>query len=153
MRRVLARGFRWRGHETEEAGTVEAAIDRLLRGGIDLVVVDYELPDGTGSEFAREAQALLRNAMPPMILASASVDRIPRAERSLFGAIHRKPIPLLAILDESERLVRERAPGTQASGTRRARPDGQPDGHAPNQDEIETLRPEPRPQPKVGRFV
>lgn len=54
---VLARGLRAEAHAVDEAGTIGEARPRLGVESYDVVVLDVNLPDGSGFEFTREIRA------------------------------------------------------------------------------------------------
>ena len=47
---LLARAFEQRGHAVQVVGTLAAARQRLLAGGVQLLLCDLHLPDGRGAE-------------------------------------------------------------------------------------------------------
>ncbi|MCR0985641.1 hybrid sensor histidine kinase/response regulator [Roseomonas populi] len=58
IRAGTAEMLRDAGHEVAEAGSAEAALDRLREAEVDVVVTDLGLPGLSGDAFAREARAL-----------------------------------------------------------------------------------------------
>ena len=48
MADMLMRRLKVEGYEAETAGRLGEALERIERGGIDFVLLDFELPDGTG---------------------------------------------------------------------------------------------------------
>jgi CheY-like chemotaxis protein len=105
VRRVVVRALRWRGHECSEANGVREGIELALANTPDLIIADYNMGDGTGLAFVRELRELLRDAMPPVILASAALEYIDAAAKAEFAAAHRKPIVLSKLLDDVDRLT------------------------------------------------
>jgi two-component system, chemotaxis family, chemotaxis protein CheY len=58
MRSILARMLRELGFEVLEAGNGREAIDRLeTSGGVDLALVDWNMPEMDGLEFVRRVRA------------------------------------------------------------------------------------------------
>jgi DNA-binding NtrC family response regulator len=51
---VLQEELRGRGHSVETTASVTEAIDRLQDGGIDVALLDLQLPDGSGLDVLRE---------------------------------------------------------------------------------------------------
>lgn len=86
VREVLAILLEAEDFVVEEAEDSAAGLERLARGGIDLVLVDMMLPGVDGLEFCRAVRA--RSATPylPIILVSASTDRAAREAALASGA-------------------------------------------------------------------
>jgi DNA-binding response OmpR family regulator len=63
LREVLALSLSQDGYDIRQAGGTEAALGALRQGGFDLLITDYELPDGTGAQLLRTAagERLLRD--------------------------------------------------------------------------------------------
>lgn len=116
MRRVLSRVLAWRGLTPYIASTREEALALVLEHAPAVVTVDYDLGPCTGADLARDLARELGPHAPPMILVSAAADRIPRAERELFAALHVKPFRASALLDDVVRLSAES--GRKRSGVR-----------------------------------
>jgi CheY-like chemotaxis protein len=71
MRRSTSLLLRLAGFETREAATGEQALSQveLMRGKLDVLIVDYHLGRGmTGTEVAEEFARLLGHAVPTVIL-------------------------------------------------------------------------------------
>jgi len=71
MRRSTAMLLRGAGFETREAACGKDALTQAesLRGGLDVLIVDYNLGDSmTGTEVAEEFARLLGHAVPTVIL-------------------------------------------------------------------------------------
>jgi DNA-binding response OmpR family regulator len=58
---MLSRLLRSAGHEVTHAGTVAAALAAASRGGLDLLISDIGLPDGTGMDLVKQLPAELRS--------------------------------------------------------------------------------------------
>ncbi|RVU45256.1 hybrid sensor histidine kinase/response regulator [Rubrivivax rivuli] len=71
---LLARAFEQRGHRVEVAATVAQARLRLAAGGIDLLLSDLHLPDGSGAELLAWAQAELPAPAPWLLAMTADRD-------------------------------------------------------------------------------
>jgi two-component system phosphate regulon response regulator PhoB len=56
------------GHDVVIARSLAAARDRLRAGGVDLVLLDVVLPDGSGLEFLQELRGELGVRVPVLIL-------------------------------------------------------------------------------------
>lgn len=106
MRRVLARVLAWRGFRPIVLSGREASVERILQHEPAAILVDYDIGALTAVQLA---DALAREeAPPPLILVSATGDRLGRQELERFAAIHVKPFRASALLDDVERLTRER---------------------------------------------
>jgi DNA-binding response OmpR family regulator len=55
LRELLAVALSRDGWDTAQAGDAEGGLSLLRRGGFDLVITDYELPDKTGGQLLAEA--------------------------------------------------------------------------------------------------
>lgn len=105
MRRVLARVLAWRGHTPMVAADRDAGLALILAHRPAVVTLDYEIAGASGLALADDIEAALGADTPPIILVSASADRLPRDERRRFDALHTKPFRASALLDDVERLA------------------------------------------------
>ncbi|HEX6389852.1 MAG TPA: response regulator, partial [Solirubrobacteraceae bacterium] len=99
IRRSLAERLRAERYQVVEAGTGEQALEHL-GDGLDLVLLDYNLPDMDGLTILRRIKAL--QADVPVIMLSALASAEIAAEATTLGAFHfaNKPFDL----DEIARL-------------------------------------------------
>lgn len=104
MRRVLARVLAWRGHTPLMAADRDAGLALVLAHRPAVVTLDYEIAGAPGLELADDIEAALGADAPPLVLVSASADRLPRDERRRFAALHTKPFRASALLDDVDRL-------------------------------------------------
>jgi two-component system response regulator AtoC len=74
IRQVVAAQLRKAGHTVEQAGDGEAAIERLAKGDLDIVLCDIKLPGLSGIEVLRQARATGIDTAFIMMTAFASVD-------------------------------------------------------------------------------
>jgi two-component system, OmpR family, catabolic regulation response regulator CreB len=72
---TLEYALRSEGFRTEVVGTAEGARRRLAGGGVDLVVLDIGLPDGSGFEVCREIR---RSSSVPVLFLTARTAEIDR---------------------------------------------------------------------------
>ena len=86
VREVLAILLEAEGFVVEEAEDSAAGLERLARGGIDLVLVDMMLPGVDGLEFCRAVRSRPATAYLPIILVSASIERTAREVALASGA-------------------------------------------------------------------
>lgn len=102
---------RWTGRRTlEEMGclVIEAetcmeAEDEWKRGGFDVVVLDYRLPDGVSVDVADRMRA--RGSREPLIFMTAETERIGEREAASLGAVAvlRKPLNTKELKDALSR--------------------------------------------------
>ena len=85
IRWSLAERLRAERYETVEAGTGEEALERVL-DGIDLVLLDYKLPDMDGLTILRRIRELEPEMLVIMLTALASVETAVEAMK--LGAYH-----------------------------------------------------------------
>lgn len=95
---------RIRSAELLEAATFAAARALIAAGGLDLVVLDVRLPDGSGLDLARELLAMAEEGRPRVIVLSASVRDSDREQAVSAGADAflgkpYRPAELLALLE------------------------------------------------------
>jgi len=97
------------GFETEVAGTAEAALERIARGGITAVVTDYKLPGQTGAQLIEELRR--RGLRIPVLMMSAYTDEmtIDRARAAGAWLFLPKPVPLPTLIEAFESLARRPA--------------------------------------------
>ncbi len=74
IRQVVASQLRKVGHSVEQAGDGEAAMERLAKGDVDIVLCDIKLPGLSGIEVLRQARAVGIDTAFIMMTAFASVD-------------------------------------------------------------------------------
>ena len=105
LRSILARHLRSEGFGVDEADSAEAA-GELLAGGLrpDLVLLDLNLPGGTGWDLLR-GSALATAGSPPVVITSAiTVSPVRLAEFGVAGYLP-KPFPLETLVGTIERLL------------------------------------------------
>jgi DNA-binding response OmpR family regulator len=72
--RILAEGLREEGFEVDHAASYGAGLERALRGGADVVVLDVILPGGSGFDLCARARAAGVATPVLMLTARAAVD-------------------------------------------------------------------------------
>lgn len=75
IRWSLAERLRADGHDVLEAGTVAEAVDQAEHG-VDLVLLDYKLPDGDGLEVLRRLRDIDPDTLVMMLTAHKGIDTV-----------------------------------------------------------------------------
>jgi DNA-binding NtrC family response regulator len=75
IRWSLAERLRSDGHDVLEAGTVAEAVDQAEHG-VDLVLLDYKLPDGDGLEVLRRLRDIDPDTLVMMLTAHKGIDTV-----------------------------------------------------------------------------
>ena len=93
------------GAETAENG--QSALERLARGGIDLVVLDVMLPGLSGFEVLRRLRADARTREIPVVAVSANAmpDDLAQARAAGFADYLTKPLDLSLLLTTVDRML------------------------------------------------
>lgn len=107
LRTVLER----QGYEVVEAANGEEALERALAELPDLILLDLQMPRRTGYEVLGELRKDPRNAALPIIALTASAMQGDR-ERALaagFTGYLAKPVPLVRLREEVQRLLQAKA--------------------------------------------
>jgi len=103
LRTVLER----QGYEVMEAADGEEALQKALAEQPDLILLDLQMPRRTGYEVLGELRKDARHAALPIIALTASAMQGDR-ERALaagFTAYLAKPVPLVHLREEVQRLL------------------------------------------------
>jgi DNA-binding response OmpR family regulator len=105
-RAALSLLLKLHGHEVETAASVETGLTRLLRGGIEVVISDWELGDGTGGAMLERAE---RGALTDVAVIVFSSSRHATRPRGVPNAvIVGKSLPEL--LEALAAMGRQRSP-------------------------------------------
>ncbi|WP_163991439.1 sigma-54-dependent transcriptional regulator [Pyxidicoccus caerfyrddinensis] len=119
VRYTLRGMFEDAGLEVEEAADGEAGLERLKRGGVDLVVSDLRMPRMDGLELLRQSRSLV--PVPKVILVTAHGSERHAVEAMKLGALDyfRKPFvvdEVLAVVRRAVGLVRLEAENERLQG-------------------------------------
>jgi two-component system sensor histidine kinase RpfC len=112
-REVITRVLERAGHTAEVVGTGDEVIERLEQGGIDLVLMDINMPGTSGIEAMKMLQFMYSpDELPPIVVLSADVTSETQAAcRDLgFSGYLGKPIDTILLLDTIEGLTRRDEP-------------------------------------------
>ncbi len=112
---ILGRIIGQAGHECHFASGGLEALETYLRGGLDILVTDLEMPDGGGLELIEALRALLPEA-PIIVVSGMGPDVLAEAESKGALAAFSKPVDPDALLEAvaqavppGEMMIRERA--------------------------------------------
>lgn len=107
-RYVRTRLLREAGFEVAEASTVTDALDVLQQQPVSLVMLDMNLPDGTGSDLCRRIRTNEQLATLPVLIISATargeLDRLDGV-RSGANMYLTEPVPPALLLSSIEQLL------------------------------------------------
>jgi DNA-binding response OmpR family regulator len=107
-RYVRTRLLREAGFEVSEASSVSAALDVLRQQQVSLVMLDMNLPDGTGAELCRRIRKNADYAALPVLIISATargeLDRLDGV-RSGANMYLTEPVPPAMLLSSIEHLL------------------------------------------------
>jgi DNA-binding response OmpR family regulator len=112
MRQLLLRLLTRAGFDVRVSATVQAALPHVL--DVDLMVLDYRLPDGTGADVVRAALVQRGVDAPPAILLTGTPEDVVAHERHLFAEIRTKPCRLGEVRDLARALLANRRPRTKS---------------------------------------
>jgi DNA-binding response OmpR family regulator len=106
LRQTLAVSLQGRDFTVDEAATASAAIDAAASRRFDLMLLDINLPDGTGWDVLRQLRTT-GNSLPVVVLSAVPPNPVRVREFRPFGVLH-KPFPIDALL----RLTRSACAGS-----------------------------------------
>ncbi len=104
-RELLAGMLRARGHEVDTVADGQAAVERVARGGVHLVLLDVLMPRLGGLEACRLLKSMTSGAFLPVVLVTVKTDSQSRVEGLKIGADDYVCKPF----DESELMARVEA--------------------------------------------
>jgi two-component system cell cycle response regulator len=85
-RRMLARMLEEHGYAVEVVEDGQAAVERVGRGGVDLVLLDILMPRLTGLEACRLLKGMTIGSFLPVVLVTVKTDTASRVEGLKIGA-------------------------------------------------------------------
>ena len=86
VRWSLRERLRQDGHAISEAGTAASAVEQVAAGGVDLLLLDFRLPDGDGLAVLRRVKELAPETLVILMTAFSTVENAVEAMR--LGAYH-----------------------------------------------------------------
>ena len=98
IRQILVRNLVRRAYQVESATSAEEAIAHLRRTHPSLMILDINLPDGTGWDVLRQLTPQERAAVPAIVL-SAVRPTLKRLQEFHPYAFLQKPFPIEALLN------------------------------------------------------
>lgn len=111
--RIISRNLSIRGYATEVAPTVVEALRTVESGCPSLLLLDIDLPDGSGWEVLRVMRAG-RCASVPVIVVSALRPNMGLVQELRCAAVVEKPFPIESLLRLIRAHVREPAQSPEA---------------------------------------
>jgi two-component system KDP operon response regulator KdpE len=94
---AVARNLAAHGYTTETTGTVAAALDALRAHTPDVMLLDIDLPDGSGWEVARALRAGGHAEVPVIVFSALRPNPRLVAELGCVGILE-KPFPMASLL-------------------------------------------------------
>jgi len=85
-RDLVARMLRGRGYEVETVADGQAAVERIARGGVHLVLLDVLMPRLGGLEACRLLKSMTSGSFLPVVLVTVKTDSASRVEGLRIGA-------------------------------------------------------------------
>jgi two-component system, cell cycle response regulator len=85
-RELVAGMLRGRGYDVEAVGDGQAAVERVARGGVHLVLLDVLMPKLGGLEACRLLKGMTSGAFLPVVLVTVKTDTQSRVEGLRIGA-------------------------------------------------------------------
>ncbi|MBC8738580.1 response regulator [Paraburkholderia sp. UCT31] len=93
------------GYAVDTASTVKQAKECLLNHPYDCIILDMQLPDGTGLDAARFCQKT-QNFATPVIAVTAYHDLLSQPGTEIFRAALKKPVSVQDLQDALEKCIR-----------------------------------------------
>ena len=105
---VLAEIVDTYGYKAILASSAKEAASVLVKGGIDLILLDLSMPEITGDQFLGFIRK--RGFRVPVVVVSARVEPDKEAELRASGisGVVRKPFEVAEVIDEMERALQSR---------------------------------------------
>ena len=104
MRESVNDNLEANGYETSQAGSTAEAVAQVKKGAYDVILMDYNLTDGTGIDAIKQIRALNAKSQILMITAHASLDTALKAIQESVDDFLTKPVnfdSLMRAIDKS----------------------------------------------------
>jgi diguanylate cyclase (GGDEF)-like protein len=85
-REAVASVLRAQGYEVEQLGDGQAAVERVAKGGVELVLLDILMPRLSGLEACRLIKSMTSDSFLPVVLLTVKTDSASRVEGLKIGA-------------------------------------------------------------------
>lgn len=85
-RELLAETLRAHGFQVDAVADGQAAVERVARGGVDLVLLDVLMPRLSGLEACRLLKGMTQDSFLPVVLVTVKTDTASRVEGLKIGA-------------------------------------------------------------------
>ena len=108
VRMILDHVFSGRGYDVTVAASAATALELLTEGQIDVVLLDYRLPDMNGLDLYCRIKDHQPNVPSVVVSAFATVEMIEAALDAGVSRVLPKPVDIGEILDAVEELVGHR---------------------------------------------
>lgn len=107
LREGLSFSFSGDGYEVTGAGTKKEGLREIAGGGYDIVILDCNLPDGTGFEFCREVRGYSNVPMIMLTARDTEMDEIRALELGVNDYVS-KPFSLGVLKARVKRILQEK---------------------------------------------
>lgn len=105
--KVLEFRLKANNYETLGVGNGQSAVDAVKNGDIDLVFMDYYLPDISGLEATNQIRSLQGHENIPVIFISASQEKLDEIPEIGNSERYLKPVPPETLLAAVQRHVKK----------------------------------------------
>ncbi len=117
LREGLSFSFSGDGYEVTETGTKKEGLKAIAKGGCDLVLLDCNLPDGTGFELCREVRSYSNVPIIMLTARDTEMDEIKALELGVNDYLS-KPFSLGVLKARMKRILQEKKEAAKiASGS------------------------------------
>ncbi len=108
LREGLSFSFSGDGYAVTEAGTKREGLRKIAEGGYDMILLDCNLPDGTGFDLCREVRALSNIPIIMLTARDTELDEIKALELGVNDYVA-KPFSLGVLKARMKRILKDRS--------------------------------------------